>query len=114
MSKVDRREAVRQYKERKIPVGVFAIRSTAAGASWVAASRNLDQQQNGLWFSLRLGSNPNKALQAAWRAHGETAFTFERLEVIEAEDLSDTALALKLKDAERRWREKLGAGKVFG
>lgn len=114
MSKLDRRDAVRRYKERKIPVGVFSIRCTATGESWVAASRNLDQQQNGLWFSLRLGSNPNKPLQAAWRTHGETAFAFERLEVIEPEDLSATALALRLKDAERRWREKLGAGKVFG
>ena len=114
MSKQDRREALRQYKDRKIPAGIFAVRCAHTGEAWVAASRNLDQQQNGIWFGLRLGNYPNKALQAAWRAHGEAAFAFERLEVIEEVDLSPTALALKLKDAERRWREQLCAGKVFG
>lgn len=114
MSKLDRREAVRQYKEREVQVGVFAVRCTATGEVWVGASRNLDRQQNGLWFGLRLGSFPNKVLQAAWRAHGEAAFVFEPLDVIDAEDLSPTALNLRLKDAEQRWREQLGAAKVAG
>ncbi|THD81155.1 MAG: GIY-YIG nuclease family protein [Phenylobacterium sp.] len=114
MDKQSRREALRQYKEKKPAIGVFAVRCAASGEVWVAASRNLDQQQNGVWFGLRLGSHPNRALQAAWAAHGEAAFAFERLEVLEDRDHSPLAIDLMLKDAEKRWRETLGARKVTG
>jgi hypothetical protein len=114
MDKQSRREALRQYKEKKPAVGVFAVRCAASGEVWVAASRNLGQQQNGVWFGLRLGSHPNRALQAAWTAHGEAAFVFERLEVLEDRDHSPLAIDLMLKDAEKRWRETLGGGKVTG
>lgn len=114
MDKQSRREALRQYRERKAPVGVFAVRCGATGEVWVGASRNLDQQQNPIWFGLRLGSHPNRAMQAAWREHGEAAFTFERLEVLDDRDLSPLALGLVLKDAEARWRAEMGAKKAFG
>ena len=114
MDKQARREALRRYKEAKPPVGVFAVRCLASGQVWVGASRNLEQQQNPIWFGLRLGGHINRAMQAAWRDHGEAAFAFERLEVVEDKDLSPTALDLRLKAAERRWREALGAAKAAG
>lgn len=114
MDKLSRREALRQYKEQAPEVGVFAVRCAATGEAWVGASKNLGQQQNGIWFSLRLGGYPNRALQAAWREHGEAGFVFEPLEVLKVKDLSPLAVDLMLKDAEARWREKLGATKVAG
>jgi hypothetical protein len=114
MDKLSRREALRQYKETALEVGVFAVRCAASGEAWVGASKNLGQQQNGIWFGLRLGSYPNAALQAAWRTHGEAAFAFERLQVLAVEDLSPLAVSLMLKDAEQRWRDELGARKVAG
>jgi hypothetical protein len=114
MDRQSRRELSRQYKEQKPAVGVFAVRCAATGEAWVGASRNLDQQRNGVWFQLKLGSHPNPAVQHAWRTHGEAAFAFERLEVLDDKDLSATAVSLMLKDAEARWRERLGAAKVAG
>jgi hypothetical protein len=114
MDKHSRREALRQYKEKKPPVGVFAVRCTATGEAWVGASRNLDQQQNRIWFGLRLGGYPNRLLQARWREHGEAAFAFERLEALNDKDLSPLAVGLMLRNAEQRWRERLGAAKVAG
>jgi hypothetical protein len=114
MDKQSRREALRQYKEQAPEVGVFAVRCAATGEAWTGASKNLGQQQNGIWFGLRLGSHPNRALQAAWRAHGEAAFAFEPVEVLDVKDLSPLAVELMLKDAEARWREKLGARRVAG
>ena len=114
MEKQSRREAVRAYKDRKIPQGIFAVRCAASGEVWVGASRNLDQQQNGIWFSLKLGSHPNRALQAAWAAHGASAFTFEVVEVLKTEDLGAYALVNLLKDREQRCLEALGARKVVG
>jgi hypothetical protein len=114
MNKPSRRQALQDYKERKIAQGVFAVRCVPTGEVWTGISRNLGQQQNGVWFALKLGSHPNRALQAAWAAHGEAAFGFQALETVEAEDLSDYALANRLKEREAHWRATLNARKVVG
>ncbi|MET0271479.1 MAG: GIY-YIG nuclease family protein [Phenylobacterium sp.] len=114
MDKQGRREAVRDYKERKVAQGIFAVRCPASGETWVGASKNLDQQKNGVWFGLRTGGHPNRAMQAAWTAHGEAAFAFQVLEEIETRDLGAYALANLLKERHQRWLEDLGAGKVVG
>lgn len=114
MDKQSRRDAVREYKERKLSAGVFAVRCTATGQVWVGAARDLDQKQNGVWFGLKQGAYVNRELQSAWREHGEAAFTFEALEVLDTDDASRLTVELMLKDAEKRWREQLGAAKVAG
>ena len=63
LSKEERKEVVRKFKERKPLLGVFAVRCTATGRVWVGASRNLDATRNGSWFCLRNGSYHDKALQ---------------------------------------------------
>jgi hypothetical protein len=114
MDRTSRREALRAYKETAHDVGVFAVRCVPTGAVWVGASKNLGQHQNGIWFGLRMGGHPNRGLRAAWQEHGEGAFVFEPLEVLKVKDLSPLAVDLMLKDAEARWREKLGAAKIAG
>jgi hypothetical protein len=114
MDRQSRRDAVRAFKERKTRAGVFAVRCPPSGETWVSASRNLDGQQTSLWFQLRLNSCYTKSLQAAWNTHGEAAFSYEALEVVEDEDLSPLGLADELKRLEALWREQLGAQKALG
>jgi hypothetical protein len=114
MDKLSRRETVRAYKERKVPQGIFALRCATTGESWVGTSRNLDQQQNGIWFTLRHGGHPNRDLQAAWREHGSSAFIFEVVETLETEDLGAFGLESLLKGRERHWLGALSAQKVVG
>ena len=114
MDKQSRRSAVRDYKERKVPAGIFAVRCAATGQAWVGLSRNLDGQQNSTLFGLRLGSHMNKALQAAWNAHGADAFAFEVLEVVDDEDLTALGRADLLKRRERHWVDTLGAARIVG
>jgi hypothetical protein len=114
MDRQSRREAVRDYKDRKVAQGAFAVRCAATGEAWVGVSRNLDQQRNGVWFGLRTGGHPNRALQAAWTAHGEVAFSFEVLETVKTEDLSPYALDNLLKDRQRHWLAALNATKLVG
>ena len=110
MDKTSRRDAIRQYKERKIPVGIFSLRCIATGKAWVGASRNLDGQRNSSFFSLRLGSHRNRDLQAAWNAAGgEEAFEFEVLELLDDEDLGPIGRASWLKEREAYWRAELSA-----
>ena len=113
MEKQSRRDAIRDYKERKVPAGIFAVRCAVSGEVWVGVSRNLGQQKNGTWFGLKTGGHPNRALQAAWTIHGEGAFTYEVLETL-ADDLSALGQANALKEGEAAWLAKLSARKAAG
>jgi hypothetical protein len=107
MKQIDRKAAVAAYKEQKTSAGVFAVRCAADGRVWVMESRHLDTQQNSLWFSLRQGGYPgNPALQQAWKAHGEAAFSFEILERL-PDDTSALLQRSELKVMALRWRERL-------
>ena len=112
MDKARRKEIIRSHKEHAPAQGVFAVRCSADGSVWVSASRNLEKQQNQIWFGLRQGGLPNPRLQAAWNEHGEAAFTFEVLE--EVKDENALLIEPLLKEREQQWRVELGASKVFG
>lgn len=109
MDKTSRREAIRQYKERKVPVGIFVIRCLPTGETWVGASRNLDGQRNSSFFGLRLGSHRNREMQAAWKAHGEDAFEFSIVELLEDEEVGPIGRDTWLKERERHWMAELSA-----
>lgn len=113
MEKHLRRQAVRDFKERKVVRGIYAVRCAATGEVWVGASRNLGQQQNAIWFGLRTGGGNNRAAQAAWQAHGEAAFSFETLEEIDPE-LGPLGQADALKARLAHWQVALGAPKLVG
>lgn len=114
MDKDRKRELVQAFRERERVQGVFAVRCSTSGEVWVSTSRNLDVQRNGVWSSLRFGGHPNKAVQAAWKAHGEDAFAYEIVEALDQGELSATGFDDLLKVRERYWREALGAKALVG
>jgi hypothetical protein len=114
MDKQSRRQLVRDFKERKAPVGVFAVRCAGSGETWVGSSKNLEAQERSLWMGLRWGQSFHKAMQAAWTAHGEASMNFEVLEAIDEPDLTPMGLADLLKARERHWIAALGAKKALG
>ena len=114
MDKLSRREALRDFKERKTVGGVVAVRCTATGEVWVGGARNLAQQQNSIWFGLKNGGYINRAAQAAWTAHGEGAFAFEVLETFDDEEMTPVGRADLMKARTAHWRTELGAPKLVG
>lgn len=107
-----RKEAIREFKERKTPRGIFAIRCAAAERVWVGASRNLDAAKNSYWFALRMGKHLDKSLQAEWNVHGEQAFTYEVVEKLD-DDVHPMELVCLLKTKQGEWITRLGAGKLL-
>ena len=107
-SKFDKREAARQFKERKVAAGAYAVRCSQTGAVWVGVARNLDAARNACWFSLRMHGHRVASLQAAWDVHGETAFTFEVLETL-PEDAHPLGVNDLLKGLKSSWMENLNA-----
>ncbi len=103
MDKQSRREAIAAYKERKVRQGVYVVRCAASGEAWLGLSRNLDAQWNSISMGLRHGSYRNKALQAAWAAHGADAVALEVIEVVDTEDLSPYMREGRLKERLAHW-----------
>ncbi|MGD0578614.1 MAG: GIY-YIG nuclease family protein [Bryobacteraceae bacterium] len=110
-SKPDRKQAIQEFKQRKVAQGIYAVRCAASGRVWVHASRNLAATRTGLWFALRSGGHINRALQAEWNAQGEESFQFEILEQLE-DDLSPMAAGDLLKSRKKHWLAALAAQTV--
>lgn len=107
-----RRQLARQARDAFPPMGVYAIRDHATGMVRVASSRNVHGTLNRILFELRLGSHPDKALQAAWRSGGPGRFSFDVLELVE--ERSDPAFdyAAELRALEELHRAVLAGGEA--
>jgi hypothetical protein len=114
MDKARKKEIAREWLERERSQGVFAVRCAATGQVWTSSTPNLDRQRNSVWFTLRLGTHPNRDIQAAWNTHGEGAFAYEIVEAVEEEGFTTAGFKDRLKDRERHWREALGAKALVG
>lgn len=108
MDKQSRREAVAAFKERKVRQGIFAVRCAATGEAWLGVSRNLDAQWNSISMGLRHGTHRNKALQAAWNAHGEPGVELAELEVVDTEKLSPYLREARLRERLAHWMTETG------
>ena len=108
MTSADRKALINDYKDRETVAGVFAVICSATGRAWVGPSRHIDTQQNGLWFSLKMGGSPFRSLQAEWTTHGADSFRFEQLDRL-SPDLSAMARKDELKKRAALWAARLEA-----
>ncbi len=106
---MDRKEAIRQYKETVRPMGIWQVRCTATGQSLLGTSTDLPAMLNRQRAQLRLRAHRQADLQRDWDAHGEEAFTFEVLDTLEPKDDPGYSPAEDLAELETMWRERLAA-----
>ena len=102
----DRKAAIAAYKKRNSAAGIYAVRCTASGETWIGQTFNLETIQNRIWFALRAGGHSNRELQRAWTAHGADAFSFESLEQLKDEELAYVRDTL-LKERFVHWQSTL-------
>ncbi|MBX3577197.1 MAG: GIY-YIG nuclease family protein [Rhizobiaceae bacterium] len=107
MGAADRKAAVAEYKKRKAVAGIYAVRCAATGQVWVGRAPDIETIQTRLWFGLRTDGNQHPAMQKAWNAHGADSFSFEELELVDADDAYARDSALK--DRMEHWRATLKA-----
>ena len=98
---------IREYKERKIPAGVFQIKNTANGKVFLGSSLNLEGSLNRHKFQLTARVHPNQGLQMDWNEYGSEQFLFELLEVVKVPSDSTFNLEDELTLLEQIWLEKL-------
>jgi hypothetical protein len=101
-------EIKKAYKETPSRRGVFTIRCSATGQTWVDSARNVDTIKNRVWFTLGMGSSPNRQLQQAWNESGADTIEYEIVEVF-PDDISDFALEDLLKERKQHWLKELAA-----
>jgi len=106
LDKADKKQAAREFKERKPAPGIFALRCRPMDRVWVDSSPNLNAAQNSQFFQLRNRSHRNAEMQAEWNQHGEEAFSFEVLEAL-PEDTPPLNVHDLLKERKRAWTAQL-------
>ncbi|WP_297510174.1 GIY-YIG nuclease family protein [uncultured Caulobacter sp.] len=98
-----RKALLRQYRERKVEAGIYAVRCAVTGEAWIGATPDLSTRQSGIWFSLGHGAHREASLQTAWKTHGPDAFVFDALEVVDIEGLDRFGRDSRLKARRSHW-----------
>lgn len=78
----ERRKRSREARDAFPAMGIYAIRNLASGKVRLGSSRNVHGTINRIRFELRLGTHPDKKLQADWKLD-PSAFVFEVLDLVE-------------------------------
>lgn len=114
---MDRKRAIREYKDSLRPMGVYRVRNRAARRSLLGSSVDVASILNRHRAQLRMGLHPDAELQRDWKALGPDAFDFEVLDTLEPPDRAGYDPADDLRALEALWREKLaeaGEGSYTG
>jgi len=104
---MDRKTMIREYKQRRPPMGVFQVRNRASGKVLVGASSDLPAMLNRQRAQLQMGAHPSRELQADWKALGPEAFAFEILDILSPAKEPGTDPAEDLRILEMMWLDTL-------
>jgi len=97
----------REYKERKVPAGIFQVKNIVNGKILLGSSLNLEGPLNSHKFMLTIGRHRNELLQKEWNEYGPDKFVFEILEIVRVKDDPDFNIFDELTLLEQIWLEKL-------
>jgi hypothetical protein len=114
MDKLNKKELLASYKDRKMVGGICAIKNAVTGKLLVISTNDLQGCKNRFDFSQSTGSCINMKLQNDWKKYGKCAFIFEILEKYEKKE-TQTPEEFKndIKVLEEMWLEKLDAAELY-
>jgi group I intron endonuclease len=104
---IDRKEAIRAYKEAPKPAGVFQIKNLVNGKVYLGSSLNLNGPLNRAKFELQNKMHRIAELQKDYDELGPDKFSFDILEVVTPKDDPYFNLEDELTLLEAIWIEKL-------
>lgn len=104
---MDRSEAKKNYKQTRRPMGVYRIRNTKDGKSYIGFSADLQAILNRHKAELNFGSHRNTELMGEWKALGESFFEFEVLDELERDENSRTDPGEDLRILHGMWLHKI-------
>jgi hypothetical protein len=104
---MDKRRLKLEYKESKIPAGIYRVVNTRANRSLVGSSVNLPAILNRHRADLKMGAHRNRELQRDWNQLGEGAFAFEILDTLVPHSELGYDMKRELATLEELWLERL-------
>lgn len=107
MAPIDRKALIREYKQRRAPMGVYRIHNPVTGHMLVAASTDLPSILNRHRAQLGMGGHSSRELQADWNELGADSFVFEVLDTLPHPESPGYDPIEDLTTLEDLWLEKL-------
>lgn len=104
---MDKKELKRAYKETPTPMGVYQIKNLRNGKIFIGSNTNVPGKINSNRFQLSHGSHPNKKLLHDWQEYGADNFTFEVLELIDPDKVSQDEWKNAVASLEEKWLDRL-------
>ena len=103
---IDKKKLKQEYKNIIHPKGIFAIRNTKNGKTFLGSTLNLHGVLEKNKFILDMDSHKNTRLQKDWKEYGREAFSFEILQALELSKDPEYNYDEDLKILELIWIEK--------
>ena len=104
---MDKSAIKKVYKEAKQPMGVYRIRNTQTGKSFVGYSIDVQARINRQKTELKFGRHRNSELLGEWKSFGESSFDFEVLDELELDENSKADPVEELRLLSEMWARKL-------
>jgi hypothetical protein len=104
---MDRKALIRDYKQRRAPMGVYRVMNSVTGNALVAASTDTTSNLNRHRAMLGMGGHTSRALQEDWARYGSASFVFEVLDTLTPPDEPNYDPIPDLTALEDLWLEKL-------
>ncbi|MBN1349213.1 GIY-YIG nuclease family protein [candidate division KSB1 bacterium] len=104
---MDKKEAIKNYKQTIQPMGIYQIKNNRNGKLFIGSAKNLSGKLNSHRFQLKNGLHPIKDMQKEFNEVGEEGFSFEILDYLKPKDDLKRDYTEELKLLEDMWMEKL-------
>ncbi len=95
-----KKELKEEYKQMKIPMGVFQIKNISNNKVLIDNSIDMESKWNRHKMELKFGNHRNKTLQKDWNDYGENNFVFTVLSELKKNDKENISYNKELKALE--------------
>lgn len=111
---INKKELIKEYKNKKHPAGLFAVKNNPENKMFIGTSLNLPAKLRGITFELEMGSHAYSNLAEDYKRLGKENFEIFILDEIEVKEETERELRNELETLENMWVEKLkGEGVTF-
>ena len=102
-----KKELKEEYKQMKIPMGVFQIKNISNNKVLIDNSIDMESKWNRHKMELKFGNHRNRTFQKDWNDYGENNFVFEVLSELKKNDEENINHNKELKTLENMVIEEL-------
>lgn len=108
-----KKELKEEYKQMKIPMGVFQIKNIKNNKVLIDHSIDMESKWNRHKMELKFGNHRNRSLQKEWNEYGEENFVFEVLSELKSKEEENMNYNKELKTLQNLVIEELNIEKIY-